>query len=158
MKKMRMMSCIVAFSLVFGLAGCNNAEVKSLQEELAKTIKEKESIEAKMHVVTQARDELQGQVKELIESRDQLQTKVAELDSMQKRVDTDAKTIAELKGQIEKLTQSRDVAAAEAQAAQVQINDLAKKLEAETEKVRVLQEQLKQVQAAIAELQNSIKL
>ena len=168
MKQILIMACILALSLPLGLAGCSRTEVKSLQEELAKTRKEKETVEAKMYVVTQARDELQQQVKDLTESRDQLQSKVAELDTLRKqvaeldplrkRVDEDNKTIAALKEQIQELTQSRDTAAAEAESAKLRIDELAQKLGAETQKVSILQKQLKQVQAAIAELQNSIKL
>ena len=59
---------------------------------------------------------------------------------------------------VEDVSESADVAASKAGENVLTVEELAKKLEAETEKVRVLQEQLKQVQAAIAELQSSIKL
>lgn len=158
MKKMLIMTCVMALSFSLGLTGCNRAELKNLRDDLAKTKREKDAIEAEKSVVTQARNQLQKQVEELNESRDQLQAQLTDLDKLQEQVKELTVFRGELQKQNDELTQSRDAAAAEAQTAQLRIDELAKKLEAETEKVRVLQDQLKQVQAAITELQGTLKL
>jgi len=158
MKQMRIVTCLMALSFSLGLTGCNQAELNSLKDDLAKANREKDALEAEMNAVTRTRDQLQKQVEELTESRDQLQAQLTDLDKLQAQVKELTAFRGDLQKQNEELTRSRDAAAAEAQAAQLRIDELAKKLEAETEKVRVLQDQLKQVQAAIAELQGTLKL
>ena len=179
MKKMLLMIGILALSLPLGLTGCNRGEMKNLQDELAQTRKQRDAFEAKMHVVTQTKDELQEQVEKLTKSLNQLKAQLAELNKLPEQVDELNQIRAELQNKndslakscdaaaaevkaagqkIQELTESRDTAVAEAQAAKVKIDELAKRLEAEKERVRVLEKQLKQVQAALTELQRSIKM
>lgn len=60
--------------------------------------------------------------------------------------------------QVAKLTKSRDAALVEATGAKRRIDAMAAQLDGETQKVRVLEDQLKQVQAAIADLQKKFTL
>jgi chromosome segregation ATPase len=79
-------------------------------------------------------------------------------DELAKSRETTIVEVQAAKLRIDELTKSRDAAIAEAQAAKLKIDELAKKLEAETEKVRVIQKKLKQVQVTVAELKSTIKL
>jgi chromosome segregation ATPase len=99
---------------------------------------------------------------ELTKSHD---TAFAEVQATRLRIEELTKShdaaIAEVQAarlQIEELTKSHDAAIAEVQAARLQTAEMVKKLEAETEKVRVIQKKLKQVQMAVAELKSTIKL
>ncbi|MFC1636802.1 hypothetical protein ACFL5Z_18400 [Planctomycetota bacterium] len=144
MKKILIMTCILALGLPLGLTGCNQGESENLKNQLAQTEFEKDVIEVKMREITRTRDELQNQVKELTEmrdqlteSRDQLKAQLAEHYKLQEQVDE----LVRFRTRLQK-----------------ENDELAQKLETGTQKVGVLEEQLERVQAAVAELQGTIKL
>jgi len=133
MKRIIILTCVMALGFPLTLTGCNMTESARLKAALEKTKSERDDLRLRITVVTQTRDHLQEQVNELAQSRDQLQ----------KRVD--------------ELTQSRDTAVAEARKSQEEIGKLAVQLQTEVKTVRELQDQQTQVLIAIAELQNKLK-
>ena len=97
-KSMLIMTYILALSLLLGLTGCNQAELKTLEAELAQN--------------RQERNQLQKEINELTLSHDQLNAQVAEQDKLQEQID--------------ELTKSRDAAVAEVKAARIRIEELTK--------------------------------
>ena len=139
MKQILILMCTIAFVFPIALMGCNtdtvqNTELENLKTALEKTESERNDLKARIDVVTQTRDKLREQLMEFGSSRDQLQ------------------------GQVEELTQSRDSAVATAKNAQEQINNLETKLQIETQKIGQIGNQLKQIQTAIAEIQDKLNM
>ena len=137
MKQISIMTCILALTLPFGLAGCNQAESENLKSELEKTKFEKDVIDVKMHELENIRDELQKQIAELTKSCEQLKAELAEHHKLQEQIDELTRSRTELKKEND---------------------ELAQKLETGTQKVSVLETRLEPVQAANAELQGTIRL
>ena len=162
MKQMRILASMMVLSFALVPAGCNRNELASLKATLEKTETERDDLKAQVSAVTKSRDGLQKQLDELSASRGQLQEQLTELRSarqeLQGQVDELSQSRTALEEQVAELTKSRDAALAEAQKAKGRIDMLAVQLDGETQKVRTLEDQLKQVQAAIAELQKKFSL
>lgn len=139
MKQILILMCTIALVFPIALMGCNNdtvqkADFENLKTALEKTESERDDLKERIDVVTQARDKLREQLMEFGSLRDQLQ------------------------GQVTELTQSRDAAVATAKNAQEQINNLETKLQIETQKISQIGSQLKQIQTAIAEIQDKLNM
>ena len=139
MKQILILMCTIALVFPIALMGCNTdsgqkVELENLKTALEKTESERDELKARIDIVTQARDKLREQLMEFGSSRDQLQ------------------------GQVEELTQSRDAAVATAKNAQERINNLETKLQIETQKISQIGSQLKQIQTAIAEIQDKLNM
>ena len=162
MKQMQILigMMVLAFALV--PAGCNRNERASLKATLEQTEIERDDLKAQVNAVTKSRDQLQKQVDELGGSRTQLQEQLAELRSSREELQNQVAGLSEFRTALEKkvaeLTKSRDTALAEAQNAKGRIDAMAAQLDGETQKVRVLEDQLKLVQTAIADLQKKFSL
>ena len=169
---------ILALSLVSSLTDYNKTELTNFHDELPITKQEKDASEPITHVVSEKNAQLQSQIAEITQSRNQLKAQVAKLnklheqvdeliqfrlelqkknDNLTKSLDAAAAEAEAARHTIDKLTLSRDAAIAEARAAKLEIDELTNKLEAKTEEIRGLQEQLKQVQGVVAELQSTLK-
>ena len=122
----------------------------ALVDDLAETTVEKDAIEARMHELTQERDRLQKEIMALTDSCDQLKATLAEHKKLHTQINELAISRAQLQKKNDELTKSCDAAMAEVETAKHRVDELAKKLEAETEKVRLLQDQLLQIQAELA--------
>jgi chromosome segregation ATPase len=139
MKQILILTCTIALVFPIALMGCNTdavqkSELENLKAALEKTESERDDLKARIDIVTQARDNFREQLMEFGSSRDQLQ------------------------GQVEELTQSRDAAVTTAKNDQEQINNLENKLQIETQKISQIGSQLKQIQTAIAEIQDKLNL
>ena len=165
---------VLAFALA--LTGCSRNEVASLKATLQQTESERDDLKSHVNAVTKSRDQLQKQVDELGDSRTQLQKQVDELggsrtqlqeqlaglrslrEELQDQVDGLTKSRSALEFQVAKLTKSRDEALVVAENAKGRIDAMATQLDSETQKVRVLEDQLKLVRSAIADLQKKFSL
>jgi chromosome segregation ATPase len=151
---------VLAFALA--LTGCSRNEVASLKATLQQTESERDDLQAHVNAVTKSRDQLQKQVDELGGSRTQLQEQLAGLRSLreelQDQVDGLTKSRSALEFQVAKLTKSRDEALVVAENAKGRIDAMATQLDSETQKVRVLEDQLKLMRSAIADLQKKFSL
>jgi len=139
MKQIVILTCMIAFVFTITLMGCNSdtgqkAELKNLKAALEKTESERDELKARIDIVTQARDKLREQLMEFGSSREQLQR------------------------QVEELTESREAAVATAKNAQEQIDNLETKLQVETQKISQIGSQLRQIQTAIAEIQDKLNM
>ena len=167
MKNILVLTCTIALVYPIALTGCNigaeqKAELEQLKVALEKTESERDDLKARIDIVTKTRDTLQEQFAELVGSRDQLKEQVGQIttsrDTLQKQVEDLTHSRDTLQKQVEDLTHSRDSAIVKANNAQERIDKLETKLQIETLKVRQLDIQLKQIQKAIAELQNKLNL
>ena len=148
-------------------------------------LEKNDQLQRQIEEITQSRNQLKAQVAKLkqlskqadepMQFRLELQKKnndlTKSLDAATAEAEAAKHTIEELtqsrdiaiaearaaKHTIEKLTLSRDSATAEAKAAKLEIDELKNKLEAKMEEIRGLQEQLKQVQGDVEELQSVLK-
>ena len=162
MRQMRILTGIMVLAFALALTGCNRNELAGLKATLAQTESERDDLRAQVNAVTNTRDQLQKQVDELGGSRTQLQEQLAELRSsreeLQTQVDGLGRSRTALEKQVAELTKSRDAALAENENARGRIDAMAAQLDGETQKVRVLEDQLKLVQTAIADLQKKFSL
>ena len=162
MKQMRILTGMAVLALALALTGCNRNEVASLKATLEQTESERDDLKAQVNAVTKSRDQLRKQVDELGGSRTQLQEQLAELrtsrEELQVQIDGVTKSRSALEKQVAELTKSRDAALVAAENAKGRIDAMASQLDGETQKVRVLEDQLKLVQTAIAELQKKFSL
>ncbi len=146
-----------AFTIPLVISGCNDSAVQNeladLKAALAQTEGERDNYKSKMNAVVEARDVLQTQVAELTTSRDELQAKVKNL---QEQVGALTASRELLQNNVTGLTESRDAAVAESRDAKTRIDDLTTQLGLEKQKVTELQNQLKNVQTAIKELQQKL--
>ena len=162
MRQTRILASIMVLAFALALTGCNRNEVASLKATLDQTESERDDFKAQVNAVTKSRDQLRKQVDELGGSRTQLQEQLAELRSsreeLQAQAEGFAKSRSALEKQVAELTKSRDAALVAAQNAKGRIDAMASQLDGETQKVRVLEDQLKLVQTAIADLQKRFSL
>lgn len=162
MRQTRILAGVMVLAFALALTGCNRNEVASLKDSLEQTESERDDLKARVNAVTKTRDQLQKQVDELGGSRTQLQEQLAELRSsreeLQAQAEGFAKSRSALEKQVAELTKSRDAALVAAENAKGRIDAMASQLDEETLKVRVLEDQLKLVQTAIADLQKKFSL
>jgi chromosome segregation ATPase len=143
--------CMIALAFSLVLTGCcsrleftrTKAQLAGAEAELEATRSERNRLQARVEELELA----QGQASEGADAPGRLQQQVNQFilirEALQKRED--------------ELTQLRQVALDEAQAAKALMDTLATQLQAETDKVSELQNQLRQAQQAITELQNKFK-
>ena len=162
MKQTRILTVMAVLAFALALTGCNRNEVANLKATLDQTESERDDFKAQVNAVTKSRDQLRKQVDELGGSRTQLQEQLAELRSSREELQTQAEGFAKsriaLEKQVTELTKSRGTALVEADVARLKIDAMASQLDGETQKVRVLEDQLKLVQTAIADLQKRFSL
>ena len=158
----RILILLVALCLSFALLGCNEGnthkvDLERLKAELARTEAERDSWKRKVDSVTKERDRLKGKVDELIDSRGELERQIngltATRDTVQKQLRELAASRSQRQTQLDELTKAKNEAVAVAKHAQGQIDDLKNQLQASTQRVTQLENQFKQVQAAVKDLQ-----
>jgi len=146
-KQIVLLTCVLALVFPLVLTGCCRVEMASLQDELNKTRAERDDLQAKletaMRTPKQSDVEILGLDGSLSEFQKQIDAFVSFREDLQKRED--------------ELAMLRQAALAEAKTAQERMNKLGTKLQAETERVILLQGQLKQAQTAIVDLQDKLK-
>ena len=147
MKQTVFLMSLIALALPLALTGCCRVEMARLEDDLVRTKGEKDELQARLAVLEQNRDQSPVQTQELTGS----------LGELQKQVDAFISFREELQKREDDLNKLRASALAEAQTAQSRMDQLAAALQAETEKVRDLQGQLKHAQTAITELQDKLK-
>ncbi|MHC4569209.1 MAG: hypothetical protein ACYTE3_26055 [Planctomycetota bacterium] len=138
--------CMIALAFSLVLTGCcSRLEFTRTKAQLTSTKAQLAGAEAELEATRSERDRLRAMVEELELAQIQAQVNQFILirEALQKRED--------------ELTQLRQVALDEAQAAKALMDTLATQLQAETDKVSELQNQLRQAQQAITELQNKFK-
>lgn len=171
MKKILILTFIIALGFPLTLTGCKNeekqktelerlrTEIENLKAALQKTEAERDELKGKIDIVAQAREQLQKHVNDLTnsheqlkeqfsivaDSRDQLNKQLGEVagsrDQLRKRITELITSSKQFQSQIDELTKSRNAIAAEAQQAREQIDKLAAQL-AEMKKISLLQDPL----------------
>jgi DNA repair exonuclease SbcCD ATPase subunit len=154
MKQVVIFTCLTALVFPLTLAGCCRVEVENLQEELKQVRAERDDLRAKLQTSMKTRIRPQstgrlaaGQVTELSGS----------VSEFQKQIDAFVSFREELQKREDELAKLRQAALEEAKTAQERMDQLGDKLQAETERVALLQGQLKEAQSAIIELQEKLK-
>ena len=147
MKQVVIVTCLIALVFPLALTGCCRVEMASLQKELEQTRTERDDLKAKMETAMKTRGQSQGKAMELTGS----------LSEFQKQIDAFVSFREELQKREDELARLRQAALAEAKTAQERMDKLGTKLQAETERVVLLQGQLKQAQTAIVDLQDKLK-
>ena len=171
MKKILILTFIIALGFPLTLTGCKNGakqqaelerlrtELENLKAALQKTETERDELKDKIDIVAQAREQLQKQVNDLnnsreklkeqfsivADSRDQLNKQLSEVtgsrDQLRKRITELITSSKQFQSQIDELTKSRNAIAAEARQARERIDKLAAQL-AEMKKISQLQDPL----------------
>ncbi len=171
MKKILILTFIIALGFPLALAGCKNrakeqaelerlrVELQNLKAALQKTETERDELKDKIDIVAQAREQLQKQVNDLTDSRDQLKEQFSIVadsrdqlnkqlgevagsrDQLRKRIGELIISSKQLQSQIDELTKSRNAIAAEARQARERIEELAAQL-AEMKQLSQLQDPL----------------
>lgn len=168
MRTILILSTAIALGLSLVLTGCTKqqaerqrlqAELQEAKAALEKAKKEQGDLKTKLDAASQARDALAAQVNELTVARDRLEQQITagetqakdlqgQLGEMRVQRDaaqqqatklTDSQSL--LRQELDTMAKSRDAAAAEAQKAQQQVAELTTRLQAQSTKVRELQEQ-----------------
>jgi chromosome segregation ATPase len=147
MKQVVIFTCLIALVFPLALAGCCRVEMANLQEELNQARAERDDLREKLQTAMKTHGRQQGQVMELTGS----------LSEFQKQIDAFVSFREELQKREDELARLRQAALDEAKTAQERMNQLGTKLQAETERVILLQDQLKEAQSAIVELQDKLK-
>jgi chromosome segregation ATPase len=129
------------------LTGCCRVEVANLQDELNRTRAEKNDLQAKLETAMRTPKKSDVQVLGLDGS----------FSEFQKQIDAFVSFREELQKREDELARLRQAALAEAKIAQERMGKLGIQLQAETERVVLLQGQLKQAQTAIVDLQDKLK-
>ena len=147
MKQVVIVTCLIALVFPLALTGCCRVEMANLQDELKQTRTERDDLKAKLETAMKTRGQSQGKAMELTGS----------LSEFQKQIDAFVSFREELQKREDELARLRQAALAEAKTAQERMDKLGTKLQAETERVVLLQGQLKQAQTAIVDLQDKLK-
>ena len=147
MKQIVIVTCLIALVFPLALTGCCRVQMANLQEELNQTRVERNDLRAKLETAVRTPKQSEVQVMGLTGS----------LSEFQKQIDAFVSFREELQKREDELARLRQAALAEAKTAQERMDQLGTKLQAETERVVLLQGQLKQAQTAIIELQDKLK-
>jgi len=147
MKQIVIVTCLIALVFPLALTGCCRVQMATLQEELNQTRVERNDLRAKLETAVRTPKQSEVQVMGLTGS----------LSEFQKQIDAFVSFREELQKREDELARLRQAALAEAKTAQERMDQLGTKLQAETERVVLLQGQLKQAQTAIIELQDKLK-
>jgi len=146
-KQIVLLTCMLALVFPMALTGCCRVEVANLQDELNRTRAERNDLQAKLETAMRAPKKSDVQVLGLDGS----------LSEFQKQIDAFVSFREELQKREDELARLRQAALAEAKIAQERMGKLGIQLQAETERVVLLQGQLKQAQTAIVDLQDKLK-
>ena len=146
MKQVVIFTCMIALVFPLALAGCCRVEVASLQEELDRTLMERNDLQAKLETAMRTPKQSEVQVMGLTGS----------LSEFQKQIDAFVSFREELQKREDELAKLRQAALAEAKVAHERMDKLGTRLQAETERVIGLQDDLKRAQSAIVELQDKL--
>ncbi|MGB2863034.1 MAG: hypothetical protein WBC05_06890 [Sedimentisphaerales bacterium] len=152
-KQIVIVTCLIALVFPLALTGCCRVEMASLQEELKQTRTERDDLNAKLVAAMQDRGRVQVQQVQ----QGQAIGLTGSLSEFQKQIDAFVSFREELQKREDELARLREAALAEAQTAQERMGKLGVQLQAETERVVLLQGQLKEAQSAIVELQDKFK-
>jgi len=145
-KQIVLLTCVLALVFPMALTGCCRVEVANLQNELNRTRAEKSDLQAKLETAMRNPKQSDVQVLGLDGS----------LSEFQKQIDAFVSFREELQKREDELARLRQAALAEAKVAQERMGKLGIQLQAETDRVVLLQGQLKQAQTAIVELQDKL--
>ncbi len=143
MKQTAVFVSLIALVFPLALTGC----CRTLSAELESTRAERDALQVQVANLQKTHVQPAEQTKDLTGS----------LSELQKQVNAFISFRQELQRREDELAKLRASALAEAQTAQARMDQLAGQLQAETERVRQLQEQLKHAQAAITDLQQRLK-
>ena len=146
MKQVVIFTCMIALVFPLALAGCCRVEMASLQEELDRSLMERNDLQAKLETAMRTPKQSEVQVMGLTGS----------LSEFQKQIDAFVSFREELQKREDELAKLRQAALAEAKIAQERMDKLGTQLQAETERVIGLQDDLKKAQSAIVELQDKL--
>jgi chromosome segregation ATPase len=146
-KQIVLLTCVLALVFPLVLTGCCRVEMANLQEELNRTRAEKNDLQAKLETAMRTPKKSDVQVLGLDGS----------FSEFQKQIDAFVSFREELQKREDELARLRQAALAEAKIAQERMGKLGIQLQAETERVVLLQGQLKQAQTAIVDLQDKLK-
>jgi chromosome segregation ATPase len=146
-KQIVLLTCVLALVFPLALTGCCRVEVANLQDELNRTRAEKNDLQAKLETAMRTPKKSDVQVLGLDGS----------FSEFQKQIDAFVSFREELQKREDELARLRQAALAEAKIAQERMGKLGIQLQAETERVVLLQGQLKQAQTAIVDLQDKLK-
>ncbi len=158
MKQVVIFTCLIALVFPLALAGCCRFEMASLQEELDRTRMERDKIRMERDENRMERDDLKAKLETAMRAPKPSEAKVTglsgSLSEFQKQIDAFVSFREELQKREDELAKLRQAALAEAKTAQERMDKLGTRLQAETERVIRLQDQLKEAQSAIVELQD----
>jgi len=145
-KQIVLLTSMLALLFPLVLTGCCRVEVANLQDELNRTRAERDDLQVKLETAMRNPRQSDMQVLGLDGS----------LGEFQKQIDAFVSFREELQKREDELARLRQAALDEAKVAQERMNKLGTKLQAETERVLLLQGQLKQAQTAIIDLQEKL--
>jgi len=160
-KQIVLLTCMLALLFPLAMAGCCKVEVASLRDELGQTRAERNSLKAQLDRNLAERNDLQAQLE--IAMRAPKQSDVDDLgldgslNEFQKQIEAFVSFREELQRREDELAMLRQAALAEAKTAQERMDQIGTKLQAETERVVLLQGRLKEAQSAIVDLQDKLK-
>ncbi len=147
MKQVVIVTCLIALVFPLALTGCCRVEMANMQEELNQARAERDDLKVKLETSMKTRGRSQGQVTELTGS----------ISEFQKQIDAFVSFREDLQKREDELARLRQAALEEAKIAQERMGKLGTQLQAETERVILLQDQLKEAQTAIVDLQDKLK-
>ena len=146
-KQIVLLTCVLALVLPLALTGCCRVEVANLQDELNRTRAERNDLQAKLETAMRNPKKSDVQVLGFDGS----------FSEFQKQIDAFVSFREDLQKREDELARLRQAALAEAKIAQERMGKLGIQLQAETERVVLLQGQLKQAQTAIVDLQDKLE-
>ena len=146
MKQVVIFTCLIALVFPLALTGCCKVDIANLQKELDRTRAERDGLEAELEIAMRTPKQPEGQMLGLTGS----------LTEFQKQIDAFVSFREELQKREDELARLRQAALVEAKTAQERMDQLGTKLEAETERVLLLQVHLKEAQSAIVDLQDKL--
>ncbi len=149
MKQVVIFTCMIALVFPLALAGCCRVEMASLQEELDRSLMERNNLQAKLETAMR-------RPKQPVQPEPQVLGLTGSLSEFQKQIDAFVSFREDLQKREDELAKLRQAALAEAKIAQERMDKLGTQLQAETERVIGLQDDLKKAQSAIVELQDKL--
>jgi len=150
MKQVVVLTSVVALVFPLVLTGCCRVEMAELQEELKMARAERDDLRLKLQTA------MQTQAHEVTQ-REPVLGISSSLSEFQKQIDAFISFREELQRREDELARLRQAALDEAKAAQARMDKLGAQLQAETEKVVKLQNELKDAQTAIVDLQEKLQ-
>ena len=170
-KQIVLLTCALALVFPLALTGCCRVEVASLQDELDRTRAERNDLLAKgievanlqeeLDRIRVERNDLRAKLEKANRAPKQSDVQVLGLDGslseFQKQIDIFVSFREELQKREDELAKLRQEALAEAKIAQERMDKLGTQLQAETERVVLLQSQLKKAQTAMVDLKDKLE-